>query len=741
MKKFFKLILILALIGAFVYGIYYSYTHFFSKKITVSLINSLPKETVFFVETENLSKAWTTIYNSDIWLYLSQTNYFSELNKDIEQINKFLDSSSIAGKILKNRPLILSAVMVSPQKSDFLFSIDLQNSSTTINSLKELLKIIPDYNYKETEYQSQNKKYKISVLENSKNLNEKIYVSIVSNILIVSMNGEAIQKSLDQISDKHWENNSSFKEISEKAEKINQFKIYINFKQLQNYAQTILTTKVATIEMLSSSMMYSIFDLEISGNELNLQGIANTDTTGGFVAALANLEPAEMNAYKYMSTQTAAFVSITFNNYQDFYAKLMEQYAIKYPEDYKDIEKTTNLLRKIVKIDIEKDFFSWIGSEISICKIRPITSQSRQEDVAIYIHTKDLNKSLEGLDNITTQIRRWTPFKAISYQYKNYPIYFFKFKGFFKLFFGKIFETIENPYYTLINDYVIFANSEELLQKIIDDNLNNETLANADKKIAFISQFSTKSNLNVFIFMPKMYNTLFFFSPQKNKESLLKNQELIKSFCLIGYQLISNKNFFKTNLIAQYDNDAYYEDITQTLEYESFNDVLIKYIDTLGFKQKINPTIENGLYIEYFENTKDKKIETNLLDKNPEGICKTYFLSGNINSLVTYHKGKSDGSATFYYDNETNSIRAELVLENDKINGIYQEYYPQGNLKSKINFKTGIKQGNAFFYHKNGKLKIAGKYSDNQKDGKWEYYDETEKLIYTEKWRNGKRVK
>lgn len=741
MKKFFKFILILALIGAIVYGAYYAYKHFVSKKTSISLINSVPQEAVFFVETDNLSKAWTSIYNSDIWLYLSQTSYFSELNKDIEQINKFLDSSTIAGKILKNRPLILSAVMVSPQKSDYLFSIDLQNSSSTINSLKELLKVIPNYKYQETEYQTQNKKYKICILENKKNINDRIYISIISNILILSMNGDVIQKSLDQISDKHWENNKNFKEIAEKTQKINQFKIYLNFKQLQNYAQTLLTTKDATIETLSSSLMYSIFDLEIIGNQLKLKGIANTDTIGGFVKALANMTPGEINAFKYMSNQTAAIVSITFENYKDFYTKLMEQYAIKYPEESKDIDKTTNLLKKIIKIDIEKDFFSWIGNEISICKIRPITSQSRQEDVAVYIQTNDINKSIEGLDNITTQIRRWSPFKAISYQYKNYPIYFFKFKGFFKLFFGKIFEKIENPYYTIINNYIIFANSEELLQKIIDDNLNNETLANDDKKSSFISQFISKSNLNVFIFMPKMYNTLFFFSPQKNKEALTKNQELIKSFSLIGYQLISDKNFFKTILIAQYDNDAYYEDITQTLEYESFNDVLIKLIDTLGFKLKINPTIENGLYVEYFENTKDKKIETNLIDKNPDGICKTYFLSGNINSLVTFHKGKADGSATFYYDNETNSIRAELVFENDKIDGIYQEYYPDGQLKLKINFKDGTKQGNAFFYHKNGKLKIAGKYSDNQKDSKWEYYDETEKLLYTEKWRNGKRVK
>jgi len=50
------------------------------------------------------------------------------------------------------------------------------------------------------------------------------------------------------------------------------------------------------------------------------------------------------------------------------------------------------------------------------------------------------------------------------------------------------------------------------------------------------------------------------------------------------------------------------------------------------------------------------------------------------------------------------------------------------------------KEGPYFYYYENGKLKISGWYSTNQKNGTWKYYDEKGTLTKTEKWVNDKLV-
>src|SRR5438132_1047647 len=51
------------------------------------------------------------------------------------------------------------------------------------------------------------------------------------------------------------------------------------------------------------------------------------------------------------------------------------------------------------------------------------------------------------------------------------------------------------------------------------------------------------------------------------------------------------------------------------------------------------------------------------------------------------------------------------------------------------------KDGPYFYYYENGKLKIEGWYSNDEKSGEWKYYDEKGKLVNTEKYAKGKLVK
>ena len=59
---------------------------------------------------------------------------------------------------------------------------------------------------------------------------------------------------------------------------------------------------------------------------------------------------------------------------------------------------------------------------------------------------------------------------------------------------------------------------------------------------------------------------------------------------------------------------------------------------------------------------------------------------------------------------------------------VLREFYPEGALKSEAEVKEGKRHGRYREYHENGKLKLRGKYSNNQPKGTWKYYT---CLLYT----------
>jgi antitoxin component YwqK of YwqJK toxin-antitoxin module len=54
--------------------------------------------------------------------------------------------------------------------------------------------------------------------------------------------------------------------------------------------------------------------------------------------------------------------------------------------------------------------------------------------------------------------------------------------------------------------------------------------------------------------------------------------------------------------------------------------------------------------------------------------------------------------------------------------GEFKRYYENGTIKSVLVFSEDGKQANASLYHQNGNLASTGKYIDQKKEGKWQFY-------------------
>ncbi len=741
MKKFLKVTSIFILIIVLTVGGWWVYNKYIAEKVNTLALNLIPGDAIFVVETSNLTEAWTEISNSKVWNFLTKNPYFEDLNSDIETLNKYLKENTIAKMALKDRELMMSTHMVSGTNWDFIFIVNMEDVSSILKGgLKKGLGFIDGYKVAEREYKGE----KIIELSESANPKEIIYMSVINNLFVTAFTGSLIEKAIDQKGANNWAKNKAFKEVTENLDKKKLFRLFFNYTELEKFSLVYLSEKSETFGLLSGSLSYSTFNINLKEDMLRFEGYTGVDSIGSYVKALAGVEPGKVKAWEVMSDQTALYFSMGFDNYMQFYNNLIQQYKAGNAEDMEDIEGYIDLIERKLEISLQEHFFDWIGNEIAFVKLRP-SIDTRAEDVVMAMHSKDIDQAKSSLSYITKRIKKKSLgiIKFEIEQYKNFEINILEMGGLFKLFFGKLFKSIEKPYFTYLEDYVVFSNSIPTLKKIIDDYSTGNTLSHKAEFVDFKDEFNSKSNITVYIRTPKIYQNLYYYSNPEDKKAIKENRDFLLSFARIGFQLTSEGNMFDTKLIAAHDPEAVKADKLEKFEKEVTAGMFRSEVDSLTFKIDLSAAarMKDSAYVEYWDDTNVYKIEGHIKDEMLEGIWKSFYKTGRIKSSVNYKNSEVTGEAFFYYDDENKTLKAEVTFEDEKVTGIYSEFHKNGARKAKINYDDGKPDGSAEFYYRNGRLKIEGEYKDGEKHGKWNYYDEKGERIGKERWKNGVRKK
>lgn len=735
LKKILKAVVIFLIIIVVVVGGWWIYIKYIANNPKTEALKIIPEDAVFVVVTKDISKAWTEISNSNVWNFLIKNPYFKDMDGDIKDLNTYLKNSKVASFILTDRDLLMSAHMISKKDWDFLFVVDLKEVAGTLKGgLKGALGFVDGYQVTERKYKDQ---YIVELAANN-NPKDKIYLSIVNNLLLATFTGSLIEKTIDEKDKPKLDDYKQFREVTSNLGRRKLFRFFFNYKQLNKFSRAFLSEESSVAKMLSNSLTFSAFDIGLNGDILQFKGYSGVDSVGSYIKALASVAPGKMQAWKITSDQASLYMSIGFKSFNEFYNNLIEQYKEGNAKDMENIEKTVGRIEGYLGISLKEHFFDWIGNEIAFVKLRP-GKDTRLEDVIAIFHTNNIENAKTGMAYILRKIKNRTPLVFKTYNYKNYDIFRLERHLFFKLFFTKTFKNMEKPYFTFIEDFVVFSNSEVALKKVIRDYITSNTLKYNTQFTNFKDGFRAKSNVSIFIRMPKMYQNLYQNANIEDKKSIRENSDFILSFARIGFQLVSDNKAYETTLLAEHDPQAVNADKLEITEKETTESSFRESVDSLKFK--VSPPIEvfekDTNYIEYFADGKTIKYEGKVRNGKFDGLWKSYYQSGRIKNSITYVDGKINKDAAFYFDDKDNTVKAEVTFEDDKVTGYYQEFYPNGARKSKIWYSDGVAHGPAEYYHRNGKLKITGRYKNGKKHRRWKFYDEKEKLIGKQKWRNG----
>ena len=647
--------LLFGVLGVFtLYLLYLLYVFVLSPKTNLQSVYLIPKDAVFVIESEKPVESWKKISESEAWLHLQKNGYFAELTENIQKVDTIFNNKRKLFEFFDGRSLFISIHMISEKDYGIFYVLDLKRIAK-LKLLKTYLNTLLNEGYVLSKRNYHNQE--ILEIYDRKN-KETMYLGFIKNQLVASYTHTLVEASIDQYQEPVLGRDLSFIEVNQKVGYENLFRLYVQYDYLDDYYKRFSNEQSDWMNRVSNNFKFSGFSFDLDKNStITANGFTNISFANeNYLEALQKSGTAKRTIPKIAPKRTALYISYGFDSFSEFYRNFEVIQEANSSEQYKSYTAGIEKVEKFLKIDVKENFVDWIGDEIALLQIQSDISKGKN-DLALVLKSKDSAAAKTNLDFVLKQLKKKTPVKFKAVTYKGHEINFLSIKGFFKILLGNRFEEFDKPYFTQIEDYVVFSNSPNTLKTIISNYVEKETLSTSNDFIDFDKKFEKESSLFVYSNIPVLYDNMYSLADRSTKTQLRKNKDFIICFPQVGFQLTPEDNLFESTMIVNY------QDVEKVKTNSQFQNIQI-----------INKTVlQNNTVTDAIFNLKP----IYPTDLNAKSFAKKY----------------SNGS-----------VRFEVDLKDGLKNGRYEEYYSNGQKKITGRFRKDEQVGTWRYFDIEGEL-------------------------------------
>jgi len=644
------------------YLCYLAYIFILSPKTNLQSIYLIPKDAVFIIESERPVESWEKVSKSEGWKHLKKNDYFSELTENIQRVDTIFNDNHKLFEFFDNRSLFISIHMISPKDYGIFYVLDLKRIAK-LQLLKTYLNTLLDDGYvlSKRTYHDQ------EILEvHDRDSKETMYLSFIKNQLIASYTHTLVEASIDQYLEPVLGRNLNFLEINQKVGHEDLFRMYVQYHYFDDYIKMYSDRPSDWVQRVSENFLFSGFYFDLDENStLTANGYTNISAVNEYyLEALQKSGTAERSIPQVAPNSTALYISYGFDSFSEFY-KNFEMVQQNDPDQFESYQKGIAKVEKFLKIDVKENFVSWIGDEIAVLQIQSHITKGKN-DMALVLKANDAEDAKTNLDFVVEQIRKKTPVKFKAVNYKDYEINFLSIKGFFKMLLGGRFDEFDKPYFTQIDDFVIFSDSPNTLKGIIDKVSEGDILTSSEEFKNFDKKFDSESTVFVYSNVPLLFDNMYALADAATKQKMRKNKDFIICFPQVGLQLTPEEDLFESRLVLNYQD---VQEVKRALDMTQPGTEVVK-TDQSTASTEITDAVFDL-----------RPIYPN--DLNASSFSKTY-ANGNIRFKVDLKDGLKHGRYEEFYSDGTRKIRGRF--RDDEQVGTWRYYDTEGNQVHKKRF-------------------------------------------------------
>ncbi|MBO6517077.1 MAG: DUF3352 domain-containing protein [Bacteroidia bacterium] len=633
MKKLRWIVPLLLVIGGWMY-------FKFSTVAQVEAMELVPSDAMYILECDQAISNWNALSGHEIWHVLKKHPYFKDLTAEADFLDSLIAGNKQLFKLLGDRHLILSAHPVSETNYDFLFVLDLKNGAkhdVVFSAVKSALQQA-NYALKTSEHSG------VQILDAEDNFGDVLTLAQVGNQLVCSYTHNLVERSIDHRDSENLLSKKQFHEVLSEIDGDGIGKLYLQYAYLDEFMAYYFDEGMDVYTDLSSILQFSALDLNLDERSWELQGYTNLDSVSdSYFHAVVRSGTGENEAATILSNRTAWYLSFNFKSFNVF-AKQLESVLENQGQELESYRKNQKRLERLLGISVEDDLLSWIGDEVTVGQLRKNLVVNSSQNAVVLIKANNIKMAQERLHFISEQIKKRTPAKFKQINYRNNQIEYLDIKGFFKTFFGKAFDRIDKPYYTILGEYVVFSNSPYTLIGMIEDYEYNRCLNTTSHYKAYMSEMD-EASITLYASPSNMHPVLLPMLDKEARLEVLKSKPYFESFDVVLLQLTANDEMLDTKVLLG---------LSQNQEDETTSEKTIPQLfKRFATEQKPNSEfvlqlIEDGMYKKYFPESKVLQIEAETKDGVLHGKYTEYYQNGEMRMEGKYKKGRKKGAWKIY---------------------------------------------------------------------------------------------
>ncbi len=635
-----------------------AYFYFFRVKVSTKLntINVVPPNAVFIIDIQDPFDQWNKITQGEIWDYVKTNEFLADIGHSIDSLNSTFQDNQFLWDMVASRPVTVSAHKIRGDEFDLLYVIDLTKASR-FSFVKDYLQNLVGDDMKVTKRDY----HDVEIIELAfKDSHQLLYLYVKNNLIILSATHVLIENSIDQLEEPVIARDLDYLEVS-KLMDYDGVTIYLQHAYFKAYASQWMSDENSAGYEFIESLIYSAINIKIDDQFLSFLGYSNlNDSLNSYAKIIHNSGTGSIELPKMVPENSMFFLSMGFDSFSKFYKNVENR--IEATDEGDEYFENKEKLEKYLNISVEDHFLSWIGDEVGVLQIHP-TEKSKTSGYAVVLKANDIEAAKEKLDYIKKQIKKKTPVKFKGITYKEHQINFLSVKGLFKVLLGNMFSKLEKPYYTIIDDFVVFSNHPGTLAQLITYSIEGKTLDNNNQFNNYLNQFDDESSMFFYINSKQIVQDSKEYLSTEYWEVMNSNKEYIESFPIIGLQIKPDNRLLATSVIFNYmpkqeiinwnqlfvplaavELDTVVNAEPKQEEQVSIDDI---FPDDLNDK-KLTETYANG----------QNRFEVSLKEGLKTGSYKAYDSLGNVTVKGHYKKDEKTGTWK-YFDSDGNLVSKE----------------------------------------------------------------------------------
>ncbi|MBI9061189.1 MAG: DUF3352 domain-containing protein [Marinilabiliaceae bacterium] len=652
-------------------------------------LKAIPTDAALIVKTESLKNVYDLLHDDvDFKAELRCLDIIKNALEIVEKIDSLPEFHTDVLHELGDHPFYMS---LHPQGKDnvkALFLSEFPNKSKELE-FRNYLQHLGEIKY----FLSERKYNTITVYTLKEKESQKSFSIVIhQGILLGSSSHLLVESAIRQVqSAQSLLNDSYFSQVKKTASATALLNIYINFSNAPKVLKPIVSKSFRKqSQFLKEQSGWGELDLDLKSDALIMNGFFTGNCKGVYSHLLTRAQPKRSTIHSVLPYDTRSYLSLTFENGADLKERLLKFY-----EENDRLSNYNLVLEKFKNsddIDIQNLLFSQMKGEIAIAytdfnHLQPDNNGFFVLEVKSQSTAREKLVKALGVLNGKGAISPKTIYTID--EDTSYPIY----KGFRDNLIPHIFQAflpkVPHQYFTFVDNYLVFSNTVQQLERFIYANVLRKTLDNKKIYEDYRKHFSGRENLFVFCetgqlasFLSSSFAPLFSELTEMQKEAL-------NGFYGTGLQFSGTGNMIYSTIYTDYkperaseprtiwqsllDSTAVIKPVLVENHYSKEKEVLIQdaqnnlyLINNKGrilWKKVLDgPILSEVNQIDYYRNKKlqylfNTKSRMYLLDRNGNHVAKY---------PVTLPSEATNGLSVFDYDKGRN-YRIFLATANKKV--------------------------------------------------------------------------